>query len=61
MAEGYRGAPTRIGRVILAVFGAPFILASLTLVGIALFGRDATGEKLAMVNQTISSRLVCTS
>ena len=49
MAEGYRGAPTRIGRVILAVFGSPFILASLTLVGIALFGRDAAGEKLAMV------------
>lgn len=49
MTESFRGAPTRIGRVMLAVFGAPFILTALFLIGSAAFGDDAPGEKLAMV------------
>jgi hypothetical protein len=49
MVETFRGAPTRIGRVMLAVFGAPFILSALALLGAAILGNDERGEKLAMV------------
>ncbi len=49
MAAPYRGAPTRIGRIMMAAFGAPFILSALFLVGSAIFGDDEAGEKLVMV------------
>lgn len=49
IVNSYRGAPTRIGRVILAVFGAPFILMALFLIGSAVFGDDPPGEKIAIV------------
>jgi len=47
--DSYRGAPTCISRVILTVFGAPYIVSSLVLLGTAILGDDAPGEKLAMV------------
>jgi hypothetical protein len=49
MAQEFRGAPTRIGRIILAAFGAPFVLTAAALLGAAIFGGDEPGEKFAMV------------
>lgn len=44
----FHGAPTRIGRVILAVLGAPFVLTATVLVGGVIFGGEQPGEKLVM-------------
>lgn len=44
----FRGAPTRIGRVILAVLGAPFVLTAVVLVGGVIFGDEQPGGKLVM-------------
>lgn len=49
MAQKYYGAPTRIGRIMMAAFGAPFILATCFLLGTAIFGDDEFGEKLPMI------------
>jgi hypothetical protein len=49
MAEKYYGAPTRIGRIMMAAFGTPFILGALFLLGTAIFGDDGFGEKLPLV------------
>ena len=49
MEQRFQGAPTRTGRVILAVFGAPFMLAAAWLFGRVVLGDEAAGEKLAMV------------
>ena len=49
MAAPYYGAPTRIGRIMMAAFGAPFILSEGFLLGSAIFGDDEGGEKLVMV------------
>lgn len=44
----FRGAPTRVGRVILAVFGAPFVAGGMLLLGMAALGHGVAGERLAM-------------
>lgn len=49
MPEPFRGAPTRIGRILLAVFGAPFMLAALSLGVFGVFGHDPPGERLTML------------
>ena len=48
MPEPFRGAPTRTGRVILAVMGGPFVLTALCLFGSVVVGDDRPGEKLMM-------------
>ena len=49
MIPRFQGAPTRTGRVILAVFGAPFMLAAAWLFGQVVLGDEAAGGKVAMV------------
>jgi hypothetical protein len=48
MAAPYHGAPTRTGRIMMAAFGAPFILSAVGLLGTAVFGDEVPGEKLVM-------------
>jgi hypothetical protein len=43
MAAPYYGVPTRIGRIMMAAFGAPFILSAGFLLGSATFGDDEGG------------------
>ncbi|MCJ7753285.1 MAG: hypothetical protein MUP13_01840 [Thermoanaerobaculales bacterium] len=43
MAAPYCGVPTRIGRIMMAAFGAPFILSAGFLLGSAIFGDDEGG------------------
>ena len=49
MAAPFYGAPTRVGRIILAVLGAPFVLAAVVLLGGVIFGDEEPGGKLVMV------------
>jgi len=43
MAAPYCDVPTRIGRIMMAAFGAPFILSAGFLLGSAIFGDDEGG------------------
>ena len=43
LATPYCGVPTRIGRIMMAAFGAPFILSAGFLLGSAIFGDDEGG------------------
>lgn len=46
MGEPYRGAPTRIGRIMMAAFGAPFVVGAVGMLATTFFGDAPFRENL---------------